>query len=199
MNPQLNIFQSENQNSLFWEKSPPIYSLYKDVEYGPGVRVLLESGINHPDSKKRVPVMLSYRRSGLKSLVLLGSGFWRWHFIFATDAEYLNGWSQVLKNMIRWLASGVRDKNVILTAGKKSYERGQSVILNTQVYDGAFNPVNEAQVHTQVIGPTGVFTLESELIAEGADRFFKSDPESLFEPGRNLTDGEGRIRITFSG
>jgi hypothetical protein len=167
LNPQLNIFESENQNSLFWEKCPPIISMYNDVQFSQGVQVLLESGMVHPDSKKRVPVMLSYRGRGQKCLLLLGTGFWRWHFSFAENKEFTGGWSDVLKNMVRWLASGVRDKNVIVSSGKKTHETGQLVILNTQVYDGSFNPVNDALVRTEVLGPTGSFELESLLNAQG--------------------------------
>ena len=100
-------------------------------------------------------------------MLLLGSGFWKWHFALADDNEYHLGWTQLLKNMIRWLGSGRNDKNVILIAGKKTFESGENISLNTQVYDGSFIPVSDASVRIEISGPGGKFELFGDNYGPG--------------------------------
>jgi len=165
--PQLNVFASESQNSLLWVKCPPIKVPYSEVEYDPAVKVILESNSIHEESNKTLPILSSFRKPGTKGLLLLGSGFWRWHFALAEDNEYHLGWARLLKNLIRWLGSGSNDKNVILSAGKKSFELGENISLNTQVYDGSFIPVSNASVRVEISGPGGKFELFGDNYGAG--------------------------------
>ena len=165
--PQLNVFDSENQNMTFWEKCPPIQIPFYDIKYGPGVTVLLESKSIQPQIKTKIPVLLSYRSAGTKSMIMFGSGFWRWHFSLAEDKEYNKGWSHLLKNIVRWLGSGNKDKNVILTTGKKTFELGEYISPVTQVYDGSFNPVDDAVVQTEISGPGGKFEIYGDSNGQG--------------------------------
>jgi hypothetical protein len=167
LNPQLSVFNNENQNNAFWEKCPPIIIPYEWPQFGPQVQVWLESRNPFRNDKPNFPVLTTYRSKNRKSLLLLGSGFWRWHFSFSDDQVFKAGWSGVLSNMVRWLTTGITDKTVNLTSGKKNYEMGQSVGLKTQVFDGAFNPLNDALVQTRVSGPAGTFEIENELESDG--------------------------------
>jgi hypothetical protein len=181
--PQLNVFDSENRNKTFWEKCPPIQIPFYDIRYGPGVTVLLESKSIQPEIKTTIPVLLSYRSVGTKSMIMFGSGFWRWHFSLAEDKEYCHGWSHLLKNIVRWLGSGIKDKNVILTTGKKTFELGEYISPVTQVYDGSFSPVNDAVVQTEISGPGGKF----EIFGDGNGQGTYS--------GRFMAFAEGRYQI----
>ncbi len=166
--PQLNVFDSENRNKTFWEKCPPIQLPFYDIKYGPGVTVLLESKSIQPGIKTKMPVLLSHRSAGIKSMIMFGSGFWRWHFSLAEDKEYNKGWTYLLKNIVRWLGSGTKDKNVILTTGKKTFELGEYISPVTQVYDGSFNPVDDAVVQTEISGPGGKFEIYGDGNGQGS-------------------------------
>jgi hypothetical protein len=88
--------------------------------------------------------------------------------------------------MMRWLGSGGQDNNVVLTTAKKSYQVGENVQVNSQVYDGSYNVVNDAMVKLQISGPTGSFELESEFISDG-------NYSTKFMP---ISDGEYKVEGT---
>ncbi len=184
--PQLNMFDSEVQNTDFWEKCPPLMIPYSKIDFGNGVDVLLETRSTHSEINSTIPVLLSYKNPRIKSMALFGSGFWRWHFSLAEDKEYHMGWSQFLKNMIRWLGSGSKDKNVILSTTKKTYEHGEYITSTTQVYDGSYNAIDDALVRTEISGPGGEFEIDNE----------RSGPGNYSGRFMAFAEGEYRIKTT---
>lgn len=167
LNPHLSVFPNENLNSEFWDKCPPVTLPYAIPEFGSGTAAWLESRSGHQNSTEKFPVISGFRTQNRKSVLMLGSGFWRWHFSFADNPGFSHGWSDLMANLIRWITSGTTDKTVTLTSGKNNYEMGQTIGLMTQVFDGSFNPLNDALVRTSVTGPAGSFQIENNLISDG--------------------------------
>jgi hypothetical protein len=163
----LSIFDHSESELKFWNLAPPIQYNYTDVKFQEPVKILLETQNPSNIKKSGLPVLSVYEDKGKKSILLLGAGFWRWHFMLAEDRAYRNSWQLILKNMIRWLDSGTTDNNVIVTSDKKTYQEGENIILTTQVYDGSFHPLDNALVRTKVSGPSAAFEFESEFVQKG--------------------------------
>ena len=165
--PLLNVFKDLTDNESFWLKCPPIDYPFTQVEYESGTKILLQTQLTVGVQQKPAPVLLLSQYKGRKSLLLLGAGFWRWHFLLAEDRKFSEGWSKMLHNMIRWLGSGTTDENVIVTTKEKSYQMGEAIQVNTQVYDATYNPVPDAMVRLQISAPSGTFEVESESVGNG--------------------------------
>jgi len=165
--PLLSIFDSEDDANKFWNKIPPIIYKIGNVEFGPSVKILLENPGLSDKEDQGLPVIAVYEGRDRKSILMLGSGFWRWHFLLSEDQFYHDSWLTMIKNMIRWLDSKVSNKNVIISSPKKSYEVGENILLTTQVYDGAFNPVGDALIRTKITNPSSTFEIESEIVHAG--------------------------------
>jgi len=165
--PLLSIFEHSESETKFWNLAPPIQYNYAEVKFQAPVKILLETQNLSNGQKSTLPVMSLHEGKGNKSILLLGAGFWRWHFMLAEDRIYRNSWQLILKNLIRWLDSGTTDNNVIITSDKKTYQEGENIVLTTQVYDGSFQPVDNALLRTKVRGPSSEFELESEFVQKG--------------------------------
>ena len=165
--PILSIFEDEASEKKFWNISPPIQYFYSDISFNAPVKILLQTRKAINNNKSGQPVLIAYEGKGLKGLLMLGSGFWRWHFLLAEDKVFNNSWQSMLKNMIRWLITGTVDKNVILSAGNKKYQVGDNIYVDTQVYDGSFKTVNDGLIRTYVNGPSVSFEIESKFLENG--------------------------------
>jgi hypothetical protein len=118
--------------------------------------------------------------SGVRNAYLLGSGFWRWHFMLAEDRVYREGWQSIIRNLIRWLSipDGSSGSNVLISTDKRSYQVGEIVHINSEVYDGDYLPVDSGMVQFKISGPPGIFELDGGLAAPGT---YASDFQLLSE------------------
>ena len=165
--PILSIFEDEASEKKFWNIIPPIQYVFSDISFNAPVKILLQTRKVINNNKSGQPVLMAYEGKGMKGLLMLGSGFWRWHFLLAEDKIFNNSWQSILKNMIRWLMTGTADKNVILSAGNKKYQVGDNIYVDTQVYDGSFKAVNDGLIRTSVNGPSASFEIESKFLENG--------------------------------
>jgi len=164
--PILSVFEDDETKKKFWDICPPIHYPYLDISFDSPVKILLQTNkiINNNSGQ---PVMIAHEKGSKKGILMLGSGFWRWHFLLSEDKIYRNSWQLMMKNIIRWLDTGSVDKNVILSASKKRYQIGDNILLNTQVYNGSFEVVNDGLIRTKISGPSVSFEIESNFIENG--------------------------------
>ena len=165
--PLLNIFNTETENLNFWQQCPPIAYPFEKVEMGENARVVMQTMVVTGTEKVRAPVMLIKQAGGRKNLYLLGSGFWRWHFMLAEDKQFKDGWKTIVYNLVRWLSTPGSGNNVLISTEKKSYQIGESVQVKTEVYDGAYNQVDDGLVRIKISGPGGVFEVDGTLLSGG--------------------------------
>ena len=154
----LNNYAEDATNNMFWSKCPPIYYPFGGVELDDAGTIILETQAATPE-----PVVYRYMKAGIRGILFLGNGFWRWHFLLAEDRQFHNAWSEKIYNMTRWLTSGAAHGNVILTTHKNDFQTGEPIRLNVQVYDGAFNPVTDATVRLRISGAGQNYEVEAEL------------------------------------
>jgi hypothetical protein len=164
--PVISIFDNAEIEEKFWEIIPPIQYPYSNVSFSSRVKTLLQTS-NGTDNNSGLPVMVTHESKGRKSILLLGSGFWRWDFLLMEDKIYQNSWAQMLNNLVRWLDTGAVDKNVILSSNKKLNQVGSNILLTTQVYDGSFKFVDDGLIRTNVTGPSVSFEIESNFVENG--------------------------------
>jgi len=165
--PVLSIFEDSEKEMKFWNIIPPIQYPYSNIAFDPPAKILLQTGSLLNNNQSGEPVLMTNESNGKKGALLLGSGFWRWHFLLSEDKEYKNSWQLMLKNLIRWLDTGTVNKNVVLSASKNKYQVGDNIVLNTQVYDGSFKSVNDGLIRTTVVGPETSFEIESKYFDSG--------------------------------
>jgi hypothetical protein len=165
--PPLNIFTTDRENLDFWQKCPPLEYPFAKVETVNSQRIALETAATAGKGNLRAPVLLLGQTAGQRNAYLLGSGFWRWHFMLAEDRLFHEGWQSIINNLIRWLSAPGHSSNVSINTNKRSYQVGEKVRINSEVYDGVYLPVDDGMVHFRVTGPGGVFEMDGELSAPG--------------------------------
>ncbi len=177
------IYDEQNKNAELWTELPPLNYNFREVSAGTGWEPLLEASANRFGRESKLPLILAKLKGRQRRMLLIGRGFWRWQFQMAEDRQYSDAWKKILNNFVNRLCRTGSNGNVIISTDRTSYEIGESVGVNIQVYDASFRPVDDAAVQIAVTGGNSDFELESSALGKGLYR-------SEFIPGQR-----GRLNI----
>lgn len=151
----LRVYGNEKDMEL-WNKLPPLYHTETFVRPKPETEVISTMKINNAPLKEPLIMTRSFKNS--KSVAVTGYGIYRWKLMgYAAEAsndrsDAIDLFDVFFKNAFRWLSVNQNNKNVRIRTNKKLYSNGESVEFLAQVYDAAFNPVDNATVSVKISG-----------------------------------------------
>jgi len=163
----VNVHDSRDVNVRFWQTVPPIEYMFGGVTIMPDIKVILETIPLPGQPYEKLPVLMTGSMRGKKNALLLGSGFWRWHFLMTENPQFNATWKRIIYNLMRWLASTGEAKNAQISVLEENPITGSKLHLTTDVYNGSFEPVDNAIVRFQVSGPDGGFEVPANSISAG--------------------------------
>jgi hypothetical protein len=143
-NPLMTLYERNDSNERFWIDCPPIEYPFKLVRFAVPVAVLLRT----EKTDRTLPVLCAWQNS---KLLWMGSGFWRWKFLLTEHREFNDGYERFVYRIIRWMASGKGNQNIILKMPKKVYHVGETVVLPVQLYDGTYHLIENGTAHINII------------------------------------------------
>jgi hypothetical protein len=143
-NSLIALYQKNEQNERFWHNCPPIVYPFNVTRFSEPVATLLCT----EKTTDYLPVLSAWQNN---KLLLLGSGFWRWKFLLTEHREFSDGYERFVYHIIRWLAAGKGNQNIILKMPKKVYNVGETIAFPVQLYDGSYHSVDNGMVHINVI------------------------------------------------
>lgn len=164
LNPILRLFENDKNNQQFWDAVPPI-SIYFS----------LDRLKNDADVLLHVPVpggidpilALSSEKSSNKSILLNGSGFWRWHFLLSDQNEIKEGYKKLIQNFVRWASGKRKYKPVILEVTRNTVNPGHEITLEGMLYDAQNEIIKNGQMLMNAISGSQQFTLDMSLDSNG--------------------------------
>ena len=133
-----------------WTRLPPLRQSQTRWQLAPDARPLATARVRGMDTG--TPLLVTRRRAGQRSGVLLGSGTWRW----ANLPQALEGasslWPRLLSNLVQWTSAVENDQPVRVEPASPTFAGGEAVRLTGQVYDSALDPVEDASVEITLTG-----------------------------------------------
>jgi len=183
--PLLQVFDSKNRIRQFWEKVPPLEIFYMGGQLNKEANTLLTA----LTVKKRVPILIRQQFPKLRSIVLNGAGFWKWHFLLQDAPELSGGYGNLLHLSVRWLSERQKLQQVVLQSVEKTHYLGRPVHLNVRLFDAAFKPLRDGRVTIEASWNKQKFYLDAGTAADSNGVYHSS-----FIP-----PGEGRYTVTATG
>ena len=134
-----------------WRRLPPLN--YSETRWAASPDAQVLATIRVRDVALDDPALVLRRRAGQRSAALLATGTWRWANLPA-DLEALSPvWPSMLSNLVQWVATRENDQPVRVRPVQRTFAGGEPVEFTGQVYDESLNPVSDAAVTVNVIGP----------------------------------------------
>ena len=137
------LLQFSGKNILEqWNNLPPVYKPNWEITAKPESEVLAKTKINNIALNS--PFMLSKRLGSKRAIAVLASDIWKWKLQKAT--AQIDLFDRFLSNSTKWLHAVEQKKQVSITTNKKFYSMGEIIYVSAEVYDEAFNEVNDADI-----------------------------------------------------
>lgn len=160
----IRLYDSEQVNSGFFNSVPPLTS-YFNIKYQEqaGIENFLQSsGKNGKDL-----IMSSSEKDNKKSIIINGSGLWRWHFVLQDDIKYKDGYEKLITNMIRWVTNKNKFKPVVLDINIKSVSPGQPIKLDGFLFDAQNKPIKDGRINVEATWMGQPFTIAMNQDSSG--------------------------------
>ncbi|MCD6374411.1 MAG: VWA domain-containing protein [Caldisericaceae bacterium] len=135
------IFDDQVVNQQFWSLAPPLQTYYLNLPAANDNLMLVQSSV-----KGRMVPLLFLSEKQLKTIVLNGMGFWRWHFLLQPNERLDQGYTILVEKLLSWLGQRTPFKPVALFVDKKSANIGQPVKIEVRVLDTRLQTVENSSV-----------------------------------------------------
>ena len=129
-----------------WNNLPPVYKPNWEITAKPESEVLAKTRINNIALNS--PLIISKRLGSKRAIAVLASDIWKWKLQKAT--AQLDLFDRFLLNGTKWLHAVDQKKQVTISTNKKFYSVGERIYFTAEVYDEAFNPLNDADIKCSV-------------------------------------------------
>lgn len=150
---QPEIQTSEINNTLIesnsiseWNNLPPVDQPFSTFIVNPESKVIAKVKIG--STLRNNPLIVTRNFGSKRSVGILAKNIWKWKL--QTANKNLSLFDNFILNSTRWLNAPDDKKRVRIKTSKKLYASNEQVDFSAQVYDEAFNPVNDAVVKVEI-------------------------------------------------
>ncbi len=169
-NPLLRI-QSNSNSIEEWNKLPPLFRTETFVKPKPQAKMLAKVKVNSIVLNE--PMIISSTNLQQRTVAILAYGIYRWKLLGFAQDQYHNPndatdlFTAFIANSQSWLTSSLNKKNVIIKPVRKIFRTNEKAEFTAQVYDAAFNPLDNANVNVQIKGNNNSYELTLYPIGNG--------------------------------
>lgn len=146
-----------------WNNLPPVFKPNWDVTAKPESEVLAKTKINNITLNS--PIIISKRLGSKRSIAVLASDVWKWKLQKATSQ--LDLFDRFISNGTKWLHAVEQKNQVTISTNKKFYSVGEKIYFTAEVYDEAFNAVNDAEIKASIKSNGSEFPISFASIGSG--------------------------------
>ena len=136
--------------SAYWSDLPPVTALGEYLKPRAGSQVLLTG--NFEEGGGEVPVLLANYAREVKTLLLTVTDVGTWHLQLQDDPDRADFFQMFLEHAIKWLVNREDVQKVQIKPQQRIFRTGETVILEGEVFDDFYQPVNDAEVTLKITG-----------------------------------------------
>jgi hypothetical protein len=180
-------------NARLWDDLPPLGVAPVFSAVRPEARVLVRGEIEGAP-RVDLPLVTALETGRGRVLAVCGSPYWRWDLYLWGTGRSGDLFRRFVSRSVRWLVSRDELKQVMIRPGKSLFDGAETVVVEGQVYDDDFRPIEGADVRASVRGPLrteGERTREISLVDLGSGRYRGTLPG--LPPGDYRIDGSAGL------
>ena len=166
--------------AAYWSDLPPVTALGEYLKPQPGSQLLLQGSFS--DGSGKLPVLLANYSRQVKSLVLMVTDIAGWHLQLQDDNTRDVFFQLFLEHAVKWLVNREDVQKVQIKPLQTVYRTGETVVLEGEVFDDFYQPLNDAEVTIRLTGENfqrkdvipfreGVYHYELSGLAPGTYQF----------------------------
>ncbi len=136
-------FRLDEGLASFLRDAPPLKAPFGEWRRANSADVLLFQRVG--SIRTDAPLLLVNQTQERKVAVLLGEGIWRWRLYDYATAQSHARFDGLISSLVQYLALKA-DKRFFRISHEASFMENERVVLNAELYNDAYEPVNEPEV-----------------------------------------------------
>jgi hypothetical protein len=179
-------------NRRLWNELPPLGEVPLFIERRPEAHVLVEGELDGA-RREELPLVATMQHGRGRVLTLAGSPYWRWDLYLWGTGRSGDAFRRFVSRSVRWLVSRDELKQVMIRPEKSLFEGAETVVLEGQLFDDDFRPIEGADVHATVndADPSTGAPREISLVDLGGGRY--RGMVAGLPPGDYHIDGSAKL------
>jgi len=149
--PVTRLESDKDANRALWEALPPLQEAPSFVRRNPSARVLLRG--EGTGREREVPLLMVVEQRRGRVLALGGGPYWRWDLYPWGQGRSGEPYRKLMTRAVRWLVSRDELKQVMIRPAKPLFGGAEPVLIEGQVYDDSYRPIENVDVRVTVKGP----------------------------------------------
>ena len=142
-NPNYQLFGLSDRFIDNLSKFPPLRVPFGEYKTENGYQTIFYQNINGISTDR--PLLITTNNSAWKRGFLLGEGIWRWRIYDYYLHESHQNFDEFVLSLMQYLALRDNEDNFIVSY-EPSYNETDAVVMNAEVYNESFEPINEPDV-----------------------------------------------------
>lgn len=143
-NPNFSLFDLHRNPENKFENLPPLSAFYGHVNFDAEFDVLAFHSLRK--TSKEYPLIAFTFQNETKRAWLFAEGVWRWKLTEYQNLGVNQGFSDLWKKMIRYLALHEK-KNRLIIKHQNEYFEGNPISMQAEVYNKSYQPINHLQLN----------------------------------------------------
>ncbi len=152
INQSFSAFKIDPKFNKVFKNSPPVFSRFAKVSFKGANSVFLYQKVG--SIVKNEPLVFFNEVGGIKKVVVNADGIWKWRLNDYNENETTDNFDYLIDKFVQFVAVK-EDKSNFRVKTKSVYNENEDVIVSAELYNDAFELVNESNVEFTLINEAG--------------------------------------------
>jgi hypothetical protein len=201
LKPDFYAFTLSDVNKLKILNFSPLLTPFGTYVIKAPANVLMTQQIGKTASDR--PLLIFAEENGLRTGILTGEGLWRWRLEDFQENLNHDATNELIQKTVQYLVSSDDKRKFRVYSPKNTFDENESVILNAELYNDAFELVNTADVNITLKNNSGksysflfsrtsnAYQLKAGILPSGTYSY-----QAKTSLGKNSYQVEGQFIIT---
>lgn len=152
LNKDFKLFTMEKELREMLDKFPPLQVPFAEIDMDPAYSVMLYQKLKNIKTQR--PLIALGNINGRKTGVLFGEGIWRWRLYNYYFNESHRQFTGFIESLAQYLSLRENEDNFMVDSQPVYYDT-DPVIMNAEVYNESFEPINESEINIRITHENG--------------------------------------------
>ena len=156
-NPNFNRFNFSDERKSIVSRYPPITVPFGNYKLAQNSEVILYQRVGSLTTDK--PLIIANENNGKKTAVIIGEGLWQWRLQEYAKNENQEAFDEFFPKLVQYVSAKEDKRKFRVNATSNEYFSGESVLLETEVYNDIYEKTYGQKIDLQLIDEKGQRTV----------------------------------------
>ncbi len=168
-NPSFNRFNFSDQRKSIVSRYPPITVPFGNYRLAQKSEVVLYQRVGSITTDK--PLLIVSENNGAKIAVVIGEGLWQWRLQEYAKNENQEAFDEFFPKLVQYVSAKEDKRKFRVNATSNEYFSGESVLLETEVYNDIYERIYGQKIDLQLTDEKGSRTVYTYTNATDGFRY----------------------------